>query len=296
MPISEIAQTSGLSENTVKKWFDRYEREGFTGLLDRNMAHKKSVLDSVDSALIVSCVEAHPQDLTQAVAQLSAESGLLVSEWILRNYLKKKKWTYKRVRKSLKPQRDEDACQDFGETLATLLQSHQQGETTVWFCDECGFHLNPQSVYAWQAPDAPLILPANRTKALNVLGLITIDNQGEFYEFEGAMNAELFGQCMDNFIQNNTSENKQHLIILDNASSHKSRLIKELSKEWEKKQITLCFLPPYSPEHNYIEILWKMIKHYWLDVKDWLTTQTLKDKIIHILQNFGKQFTINFQI
>jgi transposase len=90
MPISEIAETSGLSENTVKKWFDRYEREGFTGLLDRNMAHKKSVLDGVDSALILSCVEAHPQDLTQAVAQLSAESGLLVSEWILRNYLKKK--------------------------------------------------------------------------------------------------------------------------------------------------------------------------------------------------------------
>jgi transposase len=90
MPISEIAATCGVSENTVKKWFDRYEREGFEGLLDRNMAHKKSVLDSVDSALILSCVEAHPQDLTQAVAQLSATSGLVVSEWILRNYLKKK--------------------------------------------------------------------------------------------------------------------------------------------------------------------------------------------------------------
>ena len=90
MPISEIAATCEVSENTVKKWFDRYEREGLEGLLDRNMAHKKSVLDSVDSALILSCVASHPQDLTQALAQLSTESGLVVSEWILRNYLKKK--------------------------------------------------------------------------------------------------------------------------------------------------------------------------------------------------------------
>ena len=90
MPISEIASTCGVSQNTVKKWFNRYEQEGFEGLLDRNMAHKKSVLDAMDTALIYACVEAHPQNLTQAVAQLSAESGLVLSEWMLRNFLKKK--------------------------------------------------------------------------------------------------------------------------------------------------------------------------------------------------------------
>ena len=200
------------------------------------------------------------------------------------------------MRKSLKGQRDEEAFNAFGETLEALLEAHQRGEASVWFCDECGFHLNPQSVYAWQAPDAPMRLPANRTKALNILGFITVDNQGEFYDFEGAMNAELFVKCMDEFIQQNAPKHKKTIIILDNASSHKSYLVKLRRDDWEKKNVTLCFLPPYSPEHNYIEILWKKIKHYWIDVKDWLTPQTLKDKIMHILQGFGKKFTINFQI
>ena len=208
----------------------------------------------------------------------------------------KKGWTYKRVRKSLAQQRDEEDFQAFGETLATLLEAHQEGEASVWFCDECGFHLNPQSVYAWQAPNRPLSLPAHRVNALNVLGLITVDNQGEFYEFEGAMDANLFVQCIDAFVDKHATENKKHILILDNASPHKSRLVKQHAQEWAKKQVTWCFLPPYSPEHNYIEILWKRIKHHWIGVKDWLTTQTLKDKIIHILQHFGIQFTLHFKI
>ena len=51
---------------------------------------------------------------------------------------------------------------------------------------------------------------------------------------------------------------KKLAIILDNASLHKSKIIK---KFLEKNQgIKLFFLPPYSPEYNPIEQVWKWIK------------------------------------
>ena len=48
-------------------------------------------------------------------------------------------------------------------------------------------------------------------------------------------------------------------IVLDNATYHNNRRVKELFKD---SNITLMFLPPYSPELNPIEKLWGTIKRY----------------------------------
>jgi transposase len=46
-------------------------------------------------------------------------------------------------------------------------------------------------------------------------------------------------------------------LVLDNARYQKCRLIKE---EAEKYKIELLYLPPYSPNLNLIERLWKLVK------------------------------------
>lgn len=47
------------------------------------------------------------------------------------------------------------------------------------------------------------------------------------------------------------------LIVLDNSRSHRANLTIETS---EKLGIKLAFLPPYSPDLNPIEFIWKSIK------------------------------------
>jgi transposase len=46
-------------------------------------------------------------------------------------------------------------------------------------------------------------------------------------------------------------------VILDNASSHKS---KEINGLFEKNRINLLYLPPYSPDLNPIEKKWAQLK------------------------------------
>lgn len=53
-------------------------------------------------------------------------------------------------------------------------------------------------------------------------------------------------------------ENEHAILVLDQAGYHKSKRLRELDN------ITLLYLPPYSPELNPIEQLWHYLRdHYW---------------------------------
>jgi transposase len=47
------------------------------------------------------------------------------------------------------------------------------------------------------------------------------------------------------------------VIILDNASFHRKKVIRELA---ERFGVTVIFLPPYSPDYNPIENYWAWLK------------------------------------
>ena len=52
---------------------------------------------------------------------------------------------------------------------------------------------------------------------------------------------------------------KRIIIILDNFRTHHAKKVRE---ESEKLNIQLVYLPPYSPDLNPIEYVWKSIKRY----------------------------------
>ncbi|MCX9085821.1 MAG: IS630 family transposase [Candidatus Methanoperedens sp.] len=62
-----------------------------------------------------------------------------------------------------------------------------------------------------------------------------------------------------NFIRKvkKNNPNKGIIIILDNLKSHK---VEEVKAEAKRLGIELVFLPPYSPDLNPIEYIWKSIK------------------------------------
>jgi hypothetical protein len=51
------------------------------------------------------------------------------------------------------------------------------------------------------------------------------------------------------------------VIVLDNASLHHSRVVQDALPRLWAKRIYFYFLPPYSPELNDIEPVFRVIKH-----------------------------------
>jgi len=52
------------------------------------------------------------------------------------------------------------------------------------------------------------------------------------------------------------------VVVLDNASIHVSKAFKAQRKELSRQGISLYYLPPYSPELNAIEPVFKQVKHH----------------------------------
>jgi transposase len=54
------------------------------------------------------------------------------------------------------------------------------------------------------------------------------------------------------------------------------------------------YLPPYSPELNRIEILWRKIKYEWIPFTVYLNFTALKSALLDILNNVGSKYQITF--
>ena len=82
---------------------------------------------------------------------------------------------------------------------------------------------------------------------------------------------EFFDFCQSSEMHDKRIERTKtgKIIIMDNATFHKGKEIKELI---EKRKCTLLYLPPYSPERNPIEHYWavlkRAVKHFRKTISD----------------------------
>ncbi len=75
--------------------------------------------------------------------------------------------------------------------------------------------------------------------------------------FNGTCNTLLFEEWVAQFLVKEL--NPGQIVIMDNATFHKSKKIRELI---ESKGCKLLFLPPYSPDLNPIEKFWANMKRW----------------------------------
>lgn len=161
----------------------------------------------------------------------------------------------------------------------------------MYFGDASHFNTVPNVPYAWQTKDEPISLPSVRSKNCSVLGLMTPCSKLFQKMYEGSINSETMIDFLDEFCE---TINKKTVVILDNAPIHKSKIFTEKLKEWKEQDLIIYFIPPYSPELNLIEILWRFVKYKWLPFDAFINFSSLKKHLKEILDNFGIKYMINF--
>jgi hypothetical protein len=120
--------------------------------------------------------------------------------------LHKARQKYKRVRRSVRAQRNEKEFRAAHAELKDLREQLSQGfcKFEVWYFDEAGFALTPTLPYAWQPIGEPIELESvgNQGKRQNVLGFLRWDGQ-DFYAaaFEGWINNHIVAGCFRHFAQ-----------------------------------------------------------------------------------------------
>ena len=84
------------------------------------------------------------------------------------------------------------------------------------------------------------------------------------------------------------------MLVLDNATVHRSKLVQAKRSEWKQKGLRLLFLPPYCPHLNLIEILWRQVKYRWLEPDAYQTFETLCQSVTDILAQVGTKYRLSF--
>lgn len=89
--------------------------------------------------------------------------------------------------------------------------------------------------------------------------------------------------------------NKYTVLVLDNARVHTAKVIQKRLKIWQRRGLFVFYLPPYSPQLNIIERLWKEIKQGWLRPCDYVDFDSLRYGVNRFFANIGLMLNLNFK-
>lgn len=70
------------------------------------------------------------------------------------------------------------------------------------------------------------------------------------------------------------------VVVLDNAGFHRGHVVRAARADLWRRGIYLYYLPPYSPELNDIERLFRTIKHHELPARTYPTFDRLEDAVV----------------
>lgn len=116
-------------------------------------------------------------------------------------------------------------------------------------------------------------------KKLIVFGALTSSSKF-YYDFYVAQNSLTFSFFLEDLFAW-LDPSKKYVLILDNASFHKTNVIKDIIEE-KKDWINVEFIPPYSPELNPIETCWKITKNAVTKSQHFKTIESMQEA----LENF----------
>jgi transposase len=129
---------------------------------------------------------------------------------------------------------------------------------SIFFCDEAGIRTDYHSGTTW-APvgQTPIVRGTGNRKSLNMISVVSPRGKFHFSFVNGNVNAENFIEYLKKLMRDIPGP---IFLIVDGHPAHTAAITREFAQKTEGR-LNLYFLPPYSPELNPDEWVWKKIKH-----------------------------------
>lgn len=280
---TEVAFLSGVCENTARKYLKEYLQGGIEASLTIKFYKPKSQLDKYKNSLEEYFRENPPMSIKEAGAKIEELTGIKRSEtqvgkFIKRLGLKRLKIGYIPGKANVEAQKEY-----YEEELKPRLEEAQRKERAVFFVDAAHFVMRPFLGWIWCISRVFIKSPAGR-KRFNVLGalnaitkeVITVENDSYITSIQVKELLEKIAKLGFNI---------PITLVLDNARYQKCILVKGIA---EKLGIELLYLPPYSPNLNLIERLWKLVKKKCLYGKYYEEFPQFVESISNFVKNAHK--------
>src|SRR5690242_1074772 len=136
----------------------------------------------------------------------------------------------------------------------------------LWALDEVHFQQHGSRCRMWVPPEIkdPVLYHHPTRRSVGYFGAVRLRNGRFYYRQESArFNGETFLEFMKDLRSVSIADGRRVMVISDNARYHRARLHLPWRLQYAP-DFALDFLPPYSPDLNPIERVWKLTRRLCL--------------------------------
>ena len=280
-----IGTLVGLSRDSVGDWIMSYRQGGFDALCQFNYGTNESMLENHASGILKSLTERPPMSTCEAKSRIEEITGISRSPSQVRGFMKRHGLRY--LQTGHIPAKADTAKQQqwVKEKLEPAIEQAQKGACHLLFMDAAHFVLQPFICALWCRVRLFIKASSGRNR-INVLGVVNAITK-EVITFSNTTYMTA-GTIVDFLKQLQEHYGDVPLkIVLDNARYQHCKLVEAAAQQFN---ITLLFLPSYSPNLNIIERLWKFTKKKVLYAKYYETSAKFHTAITGFFQTINQKY------
>ena len=270
--VKEISEITGLSDQTVRNLFKKYDEGGLSAIKPRKRGRrtgeKRTLTHAQEKEILSLIVDKNPEQLKlkgwmwtrNSVKELIKQKYEMdMPIRTVGEYLKRWGLTVQRPAKQEMNQKSEQIDVWLEEQYPAIHAQAKSENAEIFWGDETAVQ-NVANYVRGYAPKGHTPVVKYQSKKMHINMISAINNQGKlhFLLYSDAINSERLISFMEAIIK--TAQGRKVYLILDNLRVHHSKRVTEWVEE-HKAQISLFHLPPYAPEYNPDEYLNNDLKH-----------------------------------
>lgn len=265
-PVKEISEITGLSDQTVRDLFKKYDEGGIAAIKPkkrgRKAGEKRHLSPTQEQELLGLLVDHNPEQFKikgclwtrDSVRELIKQKyGIEMPIRTVGEYLRRWGLTVQRPAKQAMKQKPEQVAAWLNEEYPAIYARAKAENAEIFWGDETAVQ-NVANYVRGYAPKGQTPVVKVQAQKMHINMISAISNQGKlhFLLYSDAINSDRLISFAQSIIK--TAAGKKVYLILDNLKVHHSKKVSGWVEEHEE-QIRLFYLPPYSPEYNPDEYL-----------------------------------------
>ncbi len=272
-----------LDDETLRGYVDKYKLGGIPQLIETHYLGRTTGLDADQLKQFHVELDTHIYLTTSAISQYVINTfDVNYSVSGMRDLLHREGYTFKKP-KLVPGNPDTQAQEDFVHYYDKFMET-KANNVEVVFVDAVHPEHNTMAAYGWIKKGELRKLKTNSGRQrLNLHGAINAETMEMTLIESDRINRDSTVQLLE-MLERKYFYAKEVVVILDNAGYHYS---KEVIKVIENSsRLKLVYLPPYSPELNLIERVWRFFKQKVLYNKYYETLDDFRKSTIKFFQKF----------
>jgi len=266
--IEDAVDLLRVTPETIRNWVNDFLLNGEASLEPkRSSGRQKTLSDSevktlkklLEKPLIAYGLRGGCWNSCKVKKIIREQFGKILSTKYIPEFLRSVGLTFKRARIDAGEKNEVKRELWIERTWPKIVDTAEKQGGHIFFGDEAYFSIFGTSSYSWSLCGVETVIPSTGSKEnVHIIGAINYST-GKTHALmlqEGKINEDVYIAFLTTLLKE--TRKPIHLIV-DNAGNHKSKKVKDFIAA-NAKRLTVHYLPPYSPDYNPIEGLWKKLK------------------------------------